>query len=115
MWKPDVQQFTTSIGVKKRVETTVNGAPKVSYETAEPATDFCNWKSRGGTENTQSGTLVVEDTATITMWYRPDINQKDRLLLHNNPELAYDVVGPPENVEQRNMYLILKVKRAVNA
>jgi len=115
MWRPNVQQFTTPIRVQRRIETTVNGAPKVSYVDADPALDFCNWKGKGGTESTQSGALVVEDTAEVVMWYRPDLSQKDRLLLNDNPELAYEIIGPPDNVEQRNMYMILKVRRMVNA
>lgn len=114
MWKPNIQQMSTMIRIKRRKETNVNGAPKISYEDANPPIVFCNWKSKGGTESTQSGSLVVEDTAEVVMWYRPDISQKDRLLLNDDPKLAYDVIGPPENVEQRNMFLVLKVKRAVN-
>lgn len=114
MFRPNIQQMTTAIRLQSRQETTVNGAPKVSYLDAE-ALEFCNWKSKGGTEDTTSGTLTVEDTADVVMWYRPGINQKDRILLHDNPELAYEVVGPPENVEQRNMFWVFKVKRAVNA
>jgi len=114
MWRPDVQQMVTPIRVQRRRETTVNGSPKVVYEDADPALDFCNWKSRGGTESTQSGALVVEDTADVVLWYRSDISQKDRLLLNDDSKLAYDVIGPPENVEQRNMFLVLKVRRAVN-
>jgi len=114
MWRPSAQQFSTPIRVQRRVQTLVNGAPVVSYVDAEPALDFCNWKSRGGTESTSSGTLVVEDTTEVTMWYRPDLGQQDRLLLNEDPNLAYDVIGPPENVEMRNMWLIVKVKRAVN-
>ncbi len=116
MWKPNVQQMTTPIRIKRRKETNVNGAPKVSYEDADPPIDYCNWKSRGGTESTQSGTLVVDDTAEVVMWYRPDISKQDQLLLYDDPKQAYDVISVPENVEMRNQFLLLKVKRrAVNA
>lgn len=115
MWKPQVQQFTTPIRIQRRIETDVNGAPEVSYQDADPALAFCNWKGKGGTESTEAGTLTVEDTAEIVMWYRPDVNQRDRLLLNDDDRLAYEIISPPDNVEMRNMYLILKVKRAVNA
>jgi head-tail adaptor len=113
MFKPNLQ-FTTPIRVQHRVETDVNGAPAISYEDADPALDFCNWKGKGGTESVQSGALTVLDTAEITMWYRPDINERDQVLLNDNEALAYEVTNV-ENVEMRNIYLILKVKRAVNA
>lgn len=115
MWRPDVQQMTTPIRIQHRKTTTVNGAPRVTYEDADPALDFCNWKSRGGTESTQSGTLVVEDTADVTMWFRPDISKQDRLLLNDDPAQAYEIIGPPENVEMRYQFLLLKVRRMVNA
>ncbi|WP_187377720.1 phage head completion protein [Paenibacillus senegalimassiliensis] len=114
MWKPKAQQMNTQVRILKRSETSVNGAPKIRFDDAENPLELCNWKGKGGTESTQSGTLVVEDTAEVVMWYRADITQKDRLLLNDDPELAYDIIGPPENVEQRNMYLVLKVRRAVN-
>ncbi|MFK7692861.1 head-tail adaptor protein [Paenibacillus sp. HJGM_3] len=114
MFKPTAQ-FATVVRVQHRVATDVNGAPDVSYIDADPALDYCNWKSRGGTESTESGTLSVEDTAEVMLWFREDLNQQDRLLLHDKTELAYDIIGPPENIEMRNMWLLLKVRRAVNA
>lgn len=114
MWQPKAKQMNTQVRILKRSETLVNGAPKIKYDDAENPLELCNWKSKGGTESTESGTLVVEDTAEVVMWYRDGISQKDRLLLNNDPKLAYDIIGPPENVEQRNMYLVLKVRRAVN-
>lgn len=113
MWKPSTQQLTTVIRVQKRNEKVVNGASDISY-VSDPDIDFCGWKGKGGTESTQSGTLIVTDTAEVTMWYRPGIDEKDRVLLNDNEELAYDVINV-EDVEQRHMWLILKVSRAVNA
>lgn len=115
MYRPDISQMTTMVRIQRREATTINGAPRVAYVDAADPVDYCNWKSKGGTDVTQSGALVVEDTATVVMWYRPDINQQDRFLLDGDPLKAYDVIGPPENIEQRNQFLLLKVKRAVNA
>lgn len=113
MFKPDLH-FITPVRVQHRQEEDINGAPAVSYEDAEPALDFCSWKGKGGSESVQSGSIVVADTAEVTMWYRPDINEQDQLLLNDNTALAYEVANV-ENVEMRNIYLILKVKRVVNA
>jgi head-tail adaptor len=114
MFKPNIQQMATPIRIQHRTETIVNGAPEISYADADPALDFCNWKGKGGTESTQSGSLVVFDTAELTMWYRPDITPRDRILLNDDPGFAYEVINV-ENVEMRNKYLVLKVQRAVNA
>ncbi|MPM27247.1 hypothetical protein SDC9_73757 [bioreactor metagenome] len=114
MYKPDAQQFATVIRIQKRNSVPVNGDPHVSYADAEPAIDFCAWKGKGGTESVAAGKLIVEDTAEVIMWYRPDINERDRLLLDNNPKSAYEVKNV-EDVEQRHQFLILKVRRVVNA
>lgn len=111
MYTPGVEQMNTEIRVMNRTETTVNGSPKISYAPASIEYDLCSWKGRGGTETVHTGTIVVEDTAEVKMWFRADISEKDRLIMGGK---AYDVLNV-ENVEQRGIFLILKVKRAVNA
>lgn len=113
MWKPGVQQFSTQIRVQRRQETKVNGAPDISYVDADIPLDCCNWKGRGGSESVTAGTVVVADTAELTMWYRPDVDEKTRILLRDNAQLVYEVTNI-ENVEMRNQYMIVKVKRVVN-
>lgn len=113
MWEPPVQQLTTAIRVQQRIVTDVNGASDISY-VPDLAIDLCAWKGKGGTESATSGSLVVTDTAEVTMWYRPGISERDRLLLNDDAELAYDVINI-EDVEQRHMWLILKVSRAVSS
>lgn len=113
MFIPNIQQMNTPIRVQHRVVADVNGADDISY-VSEYDINFCNWKSKGGTESIESGGLIIYDTADVTMWYDPNINEKDRVLLNDNESLAYDIENV-ENVEMRNMYLILKVKRVVSA
>jgi hypothetical protein len=113
MWKPNIKQFITAIRIQHRVENDVNGAPDISY-VPENDIQYCDWKGKGGTESTESGTVVVYDTAEITMWFNPVINEKDRVLLNDDETLGYEIVNV-ENVQQRNMYIILKVKRVVSA
>jgi len=155
MFKPNIQQMATPIRLQHRTSTDVNGASDISYVDADPALDFCNWKGKGGTENVQSGSLTVMDTAELTMWYRPDITEKDRVMpegmlnpwqttmdglnaayqieadkvepdaeiladlqtqidAHTANKPAYEVTNI-ENVEMRNQFMILKVRRTVNA
>lgn len=113
MFKPNSQQFSTAIRIQHRNVVDVNGADEITY-VPEADINFCNWKGMGGTENTQSGALVVMDTAILTMWFNPSITEKDRMLLNADETLAYEVVNA-ENVEMRNMYLMVKVKRVVSA
>jgi hypothetical protein len=113
MFKPNSQQFTTAIRLQHRVIVDVNGADEISYVSSTDI-NFCNWKGLGGSESTESGALVVMDTATLTMWFDPSISEKDRILLNDIETLAYEVINA-ENVEMRNMYLMVKVKRVVSS
>lgn len=113
MFIPNVQQMSTLIRIQHRSVIDVNGADEISY-VSENDICFCNWKSKGGTETTESGTLVVYDTAELILWYDPNISEKDRVILNDDETLAYEVSNV-EDIEQRHMYLILKVKRVVSA
>lgn len=114
MFQPKNLQMTTPIKIQSRDETTINGQLDISYVDKDPVSDFCNWKGYGGTDSTESGSLVVYNTAVVTMWFRPDVNEKDQVLLNQDENLTYEVINV-ENVEMRNIYLILKVQRVVNA
>lgn len=110
MYTPDLSPMTTVIRIKKRRETLVNGAPKPSYVDADPALDCCSWKSMGGTETQRDGLLTYADTASVVMFYRPDISIKDRLILEDTGQ-EYEIVSPPENIGMRCQYLAFKVQR----
>lgn len=113
MFRPNAQRFTTPIGIQHRIVTDVNGALDISYSET-PTLDFCEWKGYGGTDSIQSGTLTVINTAILTMWYRPDVTEKDRILLNNDNNLPYEVINT-ENVGMQNQFLILKVSRCNTA
>jgi hypothetical protein len=113
MFKPNVQQMTTTIRIQHRNAENVNGEEDVSY-ISETDINFCNWKSKGGTESIESGSIVVYDTAELILWYAPNISEQDRVLLNDDEKFAYEITNV-ENIELRNMFLILKVKRVVSA
>jgi hypothetical protein len=114
MFNPNVQQMSTVIRIQHRTKVDINGADEIKY-ISEDNISFCNWKGMGGTESTQSGTLVVYDTAQITMWYDPNIKKQDRVLLDDDENLAYEIINQPENIEMRNMFLLLKVQKVSGA
>ena len=62
-----------------------------------------------------AGVLSYTDTAEVVMWYRSDISIRDRLLLNDDTTQVFEVVSPPENVEQRGQYLMFKVQRVGGA
>lgn len=115
MYKPSARQFTTLIRLQHRVDATVNGAPRPTYQDASPALHFCEFKSFHGAEAVQAGQLGVITGGTITMWYTPGVKASDRILLDDDADQIYEVVAPPEDIENRHMWLVMKVKRAVTA
>lgn len=115
MFKPSAQQFATVIRLQHRQQTVVNGAPRSSYQDADPALHMCEFKPFYGAEAIQAGQLGITQGGTITMWYTPEVKTSDRILLNDDTALAFDVMTPPENVENRNMFLVFKVKRVVTS
>lgn len=68
---------------------------------------MCSFKTYGGTETTVNDQLVVVDTANVETWYRPDITSASQLRLGGK---AYEVIGEPEDIEQRHQFLKFKVR-----
>lgn len=90
-------------------ETTASGVDKPVYPKEGPLF-FANFKSYGGTERDVNGKYVIEDTATITTWYRPDLKSDCRVVrLEDNA--VFEILNEPEDVNFRHMFLIFKVKR----
>lgn len=110
MYRPnEAAQMTTPTRLQTPKSGKTLGVSKKTWEDAAGVV-MCCWKSYGGTETTINGVLSVEDTAQITCWYRPDIRSGCRLVrLADNA--AYEIIGEPENIEQRNQFLTFKVRR----
>ncbi len=114
MFLPNVQQFATVIRLQHRVITDVYGQKAVSYTDASPAVHYCNFKPFFGSEALQAGVQGITDGGTVTMWYDQTLTVRDRILLDDDPQKAYEIISA-ENVEHRNRFLVLKVRRMVNA
>ena len=69
-----------------------------------------NFKTYGGTERAINGLYSVEDTAWIETWYRPDIKADCRIAVPVTGAV-YEIVGEPENINLRNQYLKIRVRR----
>jgi hypothetical protein len=68
-----------------------------------------SWKTYGGTEQTNNDLFTVLDTATVETWYRPDIKSDCRVKLWSTGQV-YEIVGNPENINQRNQFSRFKVR-----
>ena len=69
---------------------------------------YCSFRTFGGTERTSNDILIIEDTAVIETWYRPDI--KADCILENTDGQKYEILGTPENINMRNLYLRFKIR-----
>lgn len=86
------------------------GVEKKTYA-ADGILFYGSFATYGGTERTVNGIMVVEDTATVETWYRPEFTAAARVALANAPGKVYEIMGEPENIEQRNLYTKMKLTR----
>ena len=106
MYRPN-SPFTVPMFLLVPTTTTAKGSTKNTY----PETGVrinCSFRTFGGTEKTIDGVITVENTAVIETWYRPDI--KANCELEDVDGLRYEILGTPEDIEQRHQFLRFKVR-----
>lgn len=110
MYRPsEAAQMTTAMKLQIPDSIRVNGILKKTYKDVDGVV-FCNYKTYGGTERESNGVYTVEDTADIVCWYRPDI-KADCRLKRLDDGAVFEIIGEPENLERRNMFLKFKIRR----
>ena len=110
MYRPtEAAQMTTPLKLQQPFGATSYGVNVKTYKDVDGVI-MANFKTYGGTETTKNGVLSVEDTAQVVCWYRPDIKANCRIVVQTTGEV-FEVLGTPENIEQRNMFLKFKVRR----
>lgn len=105
MLKPDLP-YDTPVKLFNPTYTDIRGVTKKVYE-GEGEVIFTKFKTYGGTETTVNGVLSVVDTANIETFYRPDITSASMIKLGDK---EYEVMGVPEDIEQRHQILKFKVR-----
>ena len=106
MYRPS-SPFTVPMFLLIPTTTTAKGSTKNTY----PETGVrinCSFRTFGGTEKTVDGVITVENTAVIETWYRPDIKANCELADVNG--LRYEILGTPEDIEQRHQFLRFKIR-----
>lgn len=106
MYRPN-SPFTVPMFLLIPTTTTAKGSTKNTY----PETGVrinCSFRTFGGTEKTVDGVITVENTAVIETWYRPDI--KSNCELADVDGLRYEILGTPEDIEQRHQFLRFKIR-----
>ena len=105
MYRPS-EPFTTPVELFNPTYKTVKGVSVKEYpEKGELI--FCSFKTYGGTESSINDQLTVVDTANIETWYRPDITSASMIKMGAK---EYEVMGVPEDIEQRHQFLKFKVR-----
>lgn len=99
------EPFATVISLYNPTTKVVKGVPVKEYHLE--GTLNCSFKTYGGTESTVNGVLTVVDTANVETWYRPDITSGSQIRLGAK---TYEVMGEPEDIEQRHQFLKFKVR-----
>lgn len=109
MYRPEsASQMTTEMRLQTPTSETVLGVTKKTYTDGDVV--MCNFKTYGGTESVSNDVVSVIDTAQITCWYRPDI-KSDCRLKRLSDGAVFEILGEPENLEQRNQILYFKIRR----
>lgn len=104
-FKPDTPYNVAAV-LQIPTDTYIKGVHKKSYPD-EGEMIYISFRTFGGSETKSNGITVVEDTGTVETWYRPDIKSNCRLLINGT---SYEILGTPENIGNRNMWLVFKVR-----
>lgn len=104
-WQPNLPYVTPAELLNPIGETLVKGVKQKQYGEGERV--YVSFRTFGGTEKTSNGQIVVENTATLETWFRPDITPASRFKIDGT---TYEVLGTPENIAMRNQYLVAKVR-----
>ncbi len=100
------EPFSTPVMLFNPTYETVKGVAVKKYP-EQGELIMCCFKTYGGTETTVNEQLTVVDTANVETWYRPDITSASQLRLGAK---VYEVIGEPEDIEQRHQFLKFKVR-----
>lgn len=114
LYRPnEITNLDTALKVLTPEYSEYNGVRSKTYE-KKPYTNapqfFGSFKQKGGTERDINGVYSILDTAEIVTWYRADITADCRIVRLPGGEV-YDVMGEPENVDNRGQFLKFKVQR----
>lgn len=110
MFRPnEAAQMTTPLQLQQPVNVVSYGVNKKTYKNIKGVV-MANFKTFGGTEKNDNGIITVEETAQVVCRYRPDIKSDTRVVLLQTGAV-YEILGDPENIEMRNMFLKFKLRR----
>lgn len=101
--------MTTACELLSPVSSKVGGKVVREYPAAGPRF-FANVKSYGGSERVSNDLLIIEDTVTVTTWFRLDIRPACRVKILNTGAV-YEIINEPENWDMRGQFIVCKCRR----
>ena len=105
-YKPNFP-FSTPLMLLIPETVTIKGVQKKRYPD-DGEVFYCSFRTFGGTETESNSVYIVENTAVIETWYRPDI--KANCAVKTTDGLIYEILGTPEDIEQRHQFLKFKIR-----
>lgn len=87
----------------------INGVTTKKY--GDKRLFYGSFKTYGGTDVQKNGVYAVEDTANVETWYDPMFDSGGRVALAYAENKVYEILGEPEDIEQRHQYSVFKVRR----
>ena len=104
--------FTVPMKLLVPTVTKVKGATKKEYPNPDLITSvfFGSFRTFGGTERVVNDVYTLEDTATVDTWYDPRFKAECRVHLVDSGE-EYDIIGTPENIDRRNQFTRMRLKK----
>lgn len=100
--------YSTAIELLIPTYSTTKGVTKKAFP-AEGIRLNCSFKTYGGTEVTSNDVYILEDTAYVETWYRPDIKADCRIKVLSTGQV-YEIMNTPENIDMRSQFCKFKVR-----
>lgn len=100
--------YSTAIELLIPTYSTTKGVTKKAFP-EEGIRLNCSFKTYGGTEVTSNDVYILEDTAYVETWYRPDIKADCRIKVLSTGQV-YDIMNTPENIDMRSQFCKFKVR-----
>ena len=100
-----IRQFVTPAVHKMATTQTINGHTQKTYTVV--GTIKGEFKQKNTSELNANGIVIVEAKITFTTWWSNNLKAQDILTINN---INYEIVGDPENVEQRSRYAVLTLR-----
>jgi SPP1 family predicted phage head-tail adaptor len=100
-------QMRTSIILQKRTTTSDDGGFMIpAWE--DIATVWAKWVNVHGSEVWAAQTAQAAQPATVTIRYRDDVDSTCAVL---KGDTRYEIVGSPDDIQERHEYIEMKVQR----